>query len=134
MMGHLVLVVDDSLTICKVIEVALHREGYEVVSFNSAELALDWFKSSQARVPDLLLVDLLLPKMDGFHLIRLFRSLPVLSQVPTVIISRQDGWLDKLKGRLLGVVAYVVKPFATERLVSVVQMSLQVPRSGGNYV
>ena len=128
-MSHLVLVIDDSPTVCKVIEVCLGRAGYEVHSCPDGLLALK-FLQSVARSPDLVLVDLCLPKMDGYSLIRYLRVQPNFRQTPFVIISRRDGFIDKLKGRLVGASAYLVKPLKTDHLLSVVQTYLGVAVPG----
>lgn len=127
-MGHLVLVIDDSLTVCKVIEVCLCQAGYEVHSCPDGPLALQWLRSV-GRIPDLIFVDLLLPKMDGYSLIQHLRAQPNFRQIPFVIITRYDGFIDKLKGMLVGASAYVVKPLKTADLVSIVQTYLGVPAS-----
>ena len=123
-MGNLVLVIDDSPTVQKVIEVSLQREGYEVVCASSGEAAFNWLASSEARVPDLILVDLNLPQMDGYSVIRHLRTQSVFKSVPIVIISRRDGMRDKLKGRLVGANGYLVKPFMMQELISVVHNQL----------
>ncbi len=124
-MGKLILVIDDSLTVLKVIEVSLQREGYEVMCCDKGETALNWLASSEAGVPDLILVDLNLPQMDGYSVIECLRTQSIFKSIPIVIISRRDGILDKLKGRLVGANAYLVKPFKMEELISVVQNQLR---------
>ena len=128
-MGSLVLVIDDSKFICKIIEVVLHREGYEVVCCLSGEAAIRWLASSDVRIPDLVFVDLCFPQMDGFSVIRHLRSQSVFSQTPFVILSRRNGMLDKLKGRLVGASDYLAKPFTTEQIITVVKTHLGIPVS-----
>ncbi len=123
-MGNLILVIDDSNTICEVIKVSLQREGYEVMCCDKGETALNWLASSEARVPDLILVDLNLPQMDGYSVIERLRTQQVFKSTPIVIISRHNGVLDKLKGRLVGANGHMVKPFTTGELISVVQNQL----------
>jgi CheY-like chemotaxis protein len=126
-MSQLVLVIDDSLTVCKIIEQCLHRGGYEVICFRSGEALIGWLKSRDARVPNLVFVDLCLPKMDGYSVIQYLRAEPVFKDIPIVILSRLDGLINKLKGRLTGASNYIVKPFKTEDLISVAQMYLGAP-------
>jgi DNA-binding response OmpR family regulator len=127
MMNKLVLVIDDSITICKIIEVCLHRAGYEVKCFPDGVQAMQWLHSGEARTPDLIFVDLGLPKMDGYSVIRHFRAEPAFGQTIFVIISRRDGKIDKLKGRLVGAHAYLTKPFKTAELLAIVQSHLGAP-------
>jgi len=88
---------------------------------------MQWFKSGEAHIPGLIFVDIGLPKMDGYSVIRHFRAESAFDQTFFVIISRRDGKLDKLKGRLVGAHAYLTKPFKTAELLSVVQSYLGTP-------
>ncbi len=124
-MGKLILVIDDSPTVLKIIEVSLQRKGYEVVCCDKGETALNWLASREARVPDLILVDLGLPEMDGYSVIQHLRIQSIFKSIPIVIISRRDGVLDRLKGRLVGANGSLVKPFTTGDLISVVQNQLR---------
>ena len=130
-MGNLILIIDDSITVCKIIETCLHREGYEVCGFSDGEAAMRWLASREACIPDLVFVDLGLPQMDGYSVIRLLRAQPSFRQIPIVIISRRDGLIDKLKGRLVGASDYVVKPFKVDHLISIVQSHLGVSAKAG---
>lgn len=88
---------------------------------------MEWFQSAQARIPRLIFVDLGLPEMDGYNVIRQFRAEHAFDQTIFVIISRRDGKLDKLKGRLVGAHAYLTKPFKIAELLAVVHNYLGVP-------
>lgn len=116
---QLVLVVDDSVTVCRIIEASLGREDYEVQCCASAEQAIDWLKSPGARMPDLVLVDLILPKMDGYDLIRVLRSLPAFNQIPFLMMSRKSGLIDILRAKLIGAKEYLIKPITVESLLAV---------------
>jgi DNA-binding response OmpR family regulator len=129
-MSQLVLVIDDSITVCKIIETCLHREGYEVKYFLDGVLAMQWFHSREARIPRLILVDLCLPKIDGYRVIQYFRAQTALQQTIFVIITRRNGVIDKLKGRLVGAHAYLTKPLKTAVLLTVVQSCLGLPGPG----
>jgi DNA-binding response OmpR family regulator len=72
-------------------------------------------------------VDLCLPKLDGYRVIQYFRAQAALQQTFFVIITRRNGIIDKLKGRLVGAHAYLTKPLKTAVLLSVVQSCLGVP-------
>ena len=123
-MSALVMVIDDSPTICKILETCLHRAGYEVKSFGDGVEALLWLNAAQARIPALIFVDLGLPKLDGYEVIRLLKARPVLASSVLVILSRRDGVLDHLKGRLVGAHAYLTKPFKTQQILAVIQTHL----------
>ena len=123
-MAVFVMVIDDSLVIRKILETCLRRAGYEVKSFEDGVQALLWLNSSEARTPALILIDLGLPKLDGYEVIRLLKAKPALEHTTLVILSRRDGVLDRLKGRLVGAHAYLTKPFKTQRLLAVIQTAL----------
>lgn len=123
-MARLVMLIDDSPTICKILETCLHRAGYEANSFPDGVQALLWLNSSQARLPALIFVDLGLPKLDGYEVIRLLKAKTTLEHTILVILSRRDGVLDRPKGRLVGAHAYLTKPFKTQTVIALVQAYL----------
>src|ERR1700736_4182942 len=123
-MSAFVIVIDDSPTICKILETCLHRAGYEVKSFPDGVEALLWLNTAQARTPALVFVDLGLPKLDGYEVIRLLKARPALEGAVLVILSRRDGVIDHLKGRLVGAHAYLTKPFRTQQILAVIQTHL----------
>ena len=124
-MSKLVMVIDDSPTVRKIVEVSLRREGLEVVSFPDGIEALRAVTNHQMeRVPDLLVLDIDLPKMNGYEIARYLRSKPQWSRTVIVILSRHDGVIDRLKARLAGTQAYLTKPFTTQMIVDVVNNNL----------
>jgi twitching motility two-component system response regulator PilG len=127
-MSQLITVVDDSETVRKIVEVTLHRAGYEqVCSFPDGVELLRWLMTPPARVPALVIVDLNLPKSDGFTLIRHLKSKAAFAHTTFVILSGRAGTLDKLKGRLSGASVYLTKPFRTDALVATVHSYLGPP-------
>ena len=124
-MNQLVMVIDDSLVIRKIVETCLHRAGYEVKSFPDGVEALCWLNTTEACIPDLVIVDLALPKLDGYQVMQQIKARPALERTRLVILSRRDGVLDKLKGRLAGAHTYLTKPFQTGELLAVVQAHLE---------
>src|SRR6266567_329053 len=123
-MNQLVMVIDDSLVIRKIVETCLRRAGYEVKSFPDGVEALCWLNTTEARVPDLVIVDLGLPRLDGYRVIQQIKTRPALERTRLVILSQRDGLLDRLKGRLVGAHAYLTKPFKTDQLLAVIRASL----------
>lgn len=120
-MNGFVMVIDDSPTIRAILEVCLHRAGCEVMSFEDGVQALLWLNSTQARIPDLIFIDLGLPKMDGYEVIRLLKARPALAQTTLAILSQRDGVLDHIKGWLAGAHFYLTKPFKMQQIVALVQ-------------
>jgi twitching motility two-component system response regulator PilG len=124
-MSRLIMVIDDSPTIRKILNVCLRRAGNEVRCFEDGLQALGWLNTSEARIPDLAIVDLGLPRLDGYEVIRLLKARPALENTVLVILSARDGILDRLKGRLVGAHAYLTKPFRTQTILEVIQMHLK---------
>ncbi len=132
-MSKLVMVIDDSPTVRKIVEVSLRREGLEVVSFPDGIEALRAFTNRQLeRVPDLVVLDIDLPKMNGYEIARYLRSKPQWSRTVIVILSRHDGVIDRLKARLAGTQAYLTKPFTTQMIVDVVNNGLGLPAASSS--
>ena len=131
-MSTLVMVIDDSPTIRKIIEVSLGREGIEVVSYSDGVQALQAVTTGYLeRLPDLVLLDLALPRMNGFEVARYLRLRSEWSHTPIVVLSRHDGVVDRLKARLAGTQAYLSKPLNTQMLLDVVKTCLGVSASPG---
>ncbi len=124
-MAVFVMVIDDSLVIRKIVETCLHRAGHEVKSFPDGVEALCWLNTKEARIPDLVVVDLGLPRLDGYQVIQLIKARPALERTRLVILSLRDGVLDRIKGRLAGAHAYLTKPFKTDQLLAVIQTVLE---------
>jgi twitching motility two-component system response regulator PilG len=124
------MVIDDSPTVRKIIEVSLRREGLEVVSYSDGVEALRAVTTRQLdRLPDLLFLDIDLPKMNGFEIARHLRSKPQWNRTVIVMVSRHDGIIYRLKARLAGVQVYLTKPFTTQMIVDVVTTWLRLPHS-----
>ena len=130
LMGKLVMVIDDSATVRKIIETCLGREGFEVKSFGDGVEAVKWLTEPEAPVPDLVLLDIELPKMDGYEVARRLKTKPRFHSTVIVMLSRRDGVIDRLKGRLVGAKDYIAKPFKTQDIIAVTQAHLGVSASG----
>lgn len=122
---RLILIIDDSETVRKILEVCLYRAGYEEVrSFSDGAEMLRWLMTPAAQVPALVFVDLNLPEIDGYRLIHHLKSKRAFAQTVFVILTGRNNMLDKLKGRLIGVQVYLTKPFRTQDITSVVAVHL----------
>ena len=126
-MSKLVMVIDDSTTVRKIIETCLGREGFEVIGFPDGVEAIRWLTSPGAHVPDLVILDIGLPKMDGYEVARRLKAKPQFANTVIVMLSRRDGMIDRLKGRLAGAKDYITKPFKTQDIVDIAQTYLSVP-------
>jgi twitching motility two-component system response regulator PilG len=118
----MIVVIDESITVCKVIETTLRRIGHQVISFQDPAAALNTTRIQS--FPDLLFVEIDLPKVDGFDLIRHFRN--VSKTLPIIVISNRDKMIDRLKARIAGATDYVIKPFRTQDIEQLVQAQLKI--------
>jgi len=127
-MSKLVMVIDDSLTVRKIIETSLKREGFDSVSFPDGIEALRAITEHRlARIPDLVILDIGLPKMDGYEFARRLKSKPQFQQTVIIMLTARDGMIDRLKGRLAGAKDYITKPFRTQDVISALHTHLGVP-------
>jgi twitching motility two-component system response regulator PilG len=127
-MSKLVMIVDDSLTVRKIIETSLKREGIDSVSFADGIEAMRAITEQRLRrIPDLVILDINLPKMDGYEFARRLRTKPQFSSTTIVMLTSRDGVIDRLKGRLAGAKDYITKPFRTQDIMSVLHTHLGVP-------
>jgi twitching motility two-component system response regulator PilG len=110
---RIILVVDDSPTIQKVVSVTLEAHGHEVVTASDGMEALSKLRTLK---PDLVLLDITMPHMDGYQLCRIMRSNDITRNVPIVMLSGKDGLFDKMRGRMAGAASYITKPFAPSTL------------------
>jgi two-component system response regulator MprA len=114
-----VLVIDDSPEILSIVQRGLQRRGYEVTAAADGESAL---KAFTRELPDLVVLDLLLPDMDG---IDLCYQLQELAEVPVIMLTSRDGVSDRVEGLRAGADDYVVKPFAMEELAARIEAVLR---------
>ena len=114
-----VLVVDDSPDILSIVQRGLQRRGYEVVAAADGDAAL---KAMSREIPDLVVLDLLLPDIDG---IDLCYQLQEMADVPVIMLTSRDGVSDRVEGLRAGADDYVVKPFAMEELVARIEAVLR---------
>ncbi len=124
-----IVCVDDSPTVRKILETCLRREGFTVSSFADGVVMLRWLIGPEGRVPDLVILDVTLPKIDGYEVARRLKAHPHCAKGRIVMLSRRDRVIDRLKGRLAGASVYLTKPFKTQELVAVVKAQLGIAPS-----
>jgi len=115
--GLKVLVIDDSKTIRKTAETLLSKEGCEVFT------AVDGF-DALAKVadytPDIVFVDIMMPRLDGYQTCSLIKHNKVFKDTPVIMLSSKDGLFDRARGRLVGSEQYLTKPFTKDELLSAI--------------
>lgn len=110
MMGTKILVVDDELSICELLRTYFENEGYEVKTANDGAEGVTFFKMYE---PDLVLLDIMLPRKDGWQVCREIREI---SSKPIIMISAKGEVFDKVLGLELGADDYITKPFDMKEL------------------
>ena len=111
--GPRLLIADDDAWMSRMLATVLGRRGYQIEAVGNGGAALE---SALARPPDLLITDAMMPILDGWTLIREFRSRPALAHVPVIVLSALSSEEDRLRGLRLGADAYVTKPFRYEEI------------------
>jgi twitching motility two-component system response regulator PilG len=76
-------------------------------------------------VPDLVLLDITMPRLDGYQVCKLIRNNEATKDVPVVMISGKDGFFDKVRGRMAGTNGYITKPFGPDTLMKTIELYLQ---------
>ena len=122
-----VVVIDDSVVVRKIVEISLGRCGIACMSYQDGYEALKAFQSGEDYIPDLIFLDIGMPKIDGFDLLRLLKTRPQFDHTTVIMLSGRDGMLDRLKGRLAGAKGYVTKPFKTQELLTIALDCLEQP-------
>jgi DNA-binding response OmpR family regulator len=117
-----VLVIDDDETLCGLLEYKLKKEGYEVSLGLDGLEAMDLLKS---RPVDVLVLDIMMPKMDGYHLLRELRENSGITPKATIVLSARGEEEDMLRAFELGAVDYVTKPFSINVLIARIGIALK---------
>lgn len=118
-MANKILVVDDDLNICELLKLYLENDGYTVITANDGQEAVNAFLSKS---PDLVLLDIMLPKIDGWQVCREIRKT---SSVPIIMLTAKSETFDKVLGLELGADDYVVKPFDAKEVMARVKAVLR---------
>jgi DNA-binding response OmpR family regulator len=122
-MSKRILIVDDEPHIVIPVEFLMRREGYEVTVERDGEAGL---AAIRAQPPDLVILDVMMPKLNGFEVCEAVRADPALSAVRILMLTAKGREAEKKKGLELGADAYVAKPFSTHDLVATVRSLLEV--------
>lgn len=122
-----VLIVDDEVFIRKMIEARLKTEGIAVIQ---AENGMEGVEKAASDTPDLIIMDVMMPKMDGFKACETIRSNPAISGTPILMLTARGQVADMEKAMALGIIEYVTKPFSPKVLAEKVVGILNAVRSG----
>ena len=112
-----VLVIDDSNTIRRSAEMFLRQAGFEVIL---AEDGFDALAKIADHQPQVIFVDIMMPRLDGYQTCALIKQNPTFKTTPVIMLSSKDGIFDRARGKLAGSDQYLTKPFTKEALVEAV--------------
>lgn len=124
-----IYVVEDDKDIREIEAYALKNSGYEVESFVCAK---DFYERLKEKIPDLILLDIMLPDDDGLNIVSKLRENEETAQIPIILVTAKTGEIDKVKGLDIGADDYLTKPFGVMELISRVKALLR--RSAGKKV
>jgi len=115
--GLKILVIDDSKTIRRTAETLLAREGCEV--FTAVD-GFDALSKIADHRPDIIFVDIMMPRLDGYQTCSLIKHNRTFKDTPVIMLSRKDGLFDRARGRLVGSEQYLTKPFTKDELLGAI--------------
>ena len=115
--GLKILVVDDSKTIRRTAETLLTKEGCQVFTAIDGFDALSKIADHQ---PDLIFVDIMMPRLDGYETCSLIKHNKMFRETPVVMLSSKDGLFDRARGRIVGSEQYLTKPFTKDELLGAI--------------
>jgi twitching motility two-component system response regulator PilG len=117
-----VMVIDDSKTIRRTAETLLKKEGCEVVTATDGFEALAKIADEK---PDIIFVDIMMPRLDGYQTCALIKNNQVFKDTPVIMLSSKDGLFDRARGRIVGSDQYLTKPFTKDELLGAIREHVQ---------
>ena len=109
-----VLVVDDEENIIHILEFSIEAEGYEVITASNGEEAI---KKARKEQPNLIILDIMMPKVDGYEVCRVLKANPLTKKIPVILLTAKGREIDKRLGFEVGASDYIVKPFSPSKLI-----------------
>ena len=116
--GLKVMVIDDSKTIRRTAESLLKKEGCEVITAMDGFEALAMIADNH---PDLIFVDIMMPRLDGYQTCALIKNNDEFKSTPVIMLTSKDGLFDRARGRIVGSEQYLTKPFTKDELLSAIR-------------
>ncbi|MFK8018045.1 MAG: twitching motility response regulator PilG [Gammaproteobacteria bacterium] len=120
--GLKVLVIDDSKTIRRTAETLLTKEGCEVFTATDGFDALSKIADHQ---PDIVFVDIMMPRLDGYQTCSLIKNNTTYRSTPVIMLSSKDGLFDRARGRIVGSEQYLTKPFTKDELIGAIERHVE---------
>lgn len=113
-----VLVVDDEVYILHILDFSLGAEGYEVITAADGQQAIE---KARTEKPDLIVMDIMMPRLDGYETTRRLKELPETREIPILLLTAKGRETDRQKGFDAGASDYITKPFSPNKLIGRVQ-------------
>ena len=113
-----IVCIDDGIAVCKAVESILRQEGYEAISLTNPLKALGLVFQLK---PDLILCDISMPELDGYEICAMLRRSSAFRQTPIIMLTGRDGFIDRVKARMVGATDYLTKPFGDSELLMLVE-------------
>ena len=121
MMAAKILIVDDEQSIVRLVEVTLSKKGYDTITATDGREALAKVDSDH---PDLVIMDVMMPHIDGFEAIKILKEKEATRDIPVIMLTAKRHDADLIHGLEAGAVSYLTKPFAPNELVTIVERIL----------
>ena len=109
-----VLVVDDEVNITQILEFSIGAEGFEVITAQNGEEAIERARRER---PDLIILDIMMPKIDGYEACRILKANPLTKNIPVLLLTAKGRDIDRRLGYEVGATDYIVKPFSPNKLI-----------------
>lgn len=116
-----VMVIDDSKTIRRTAESLLKKAGCQVLTATDGFEALAIIADNR---PDVIFVDIMMPRLDGYQTCALIKNNPLFKKTPVIMLSSKDGLFDRARGRIVGSEQYLTKPFTKDELLGAIRQYL----------
>lgn len=120
-----ILVVDDEVNITQILEFSIGAEGFDVITAQNGEEAIEKARREQ---PDLIILDIMMPKIDGYEACRILKANPLTKHIPVVLLTAKGREVDKRLGYEVGATDYIVKPFSPNKLIEKIHRLLSCPK------
>src|SRR3972149_1374761 len=118
---YCIIVVDDNPDITNIVKVTLESAGHQVICAHSGE---ELFRQLAGLKPDLIFLDIMMPKMDGFEVLKRLRETPSASDIPVILLTAKSQYEDILTGYKEGADYYIPKPFVSAQLIAAMDLVL----------
>lgn len=119
-----IVCIDDGITTCKTVETILKQQGYEAIGLTNPVQALSLVFQLK---PDLILCDIAMPQLDGYEVCAMLRHSTAFRLIPIVMLTGKDGFIDRVKAKMVGATDYLTKPFGDSELLMLVEKYLATP-------